>query len=73
MPMNNPELTPGKKLSDREKAALEKDNHRETMMAQEQAAKQREVDIRNGNNRPVVNTVADSILDKLKRGEFKTK
>lgn len=67
-PMNGP--YPGEKLSDRDKAALEKDNRRETQQAHEMAARQREIDMHEGRGGPVDQQIANGIKKKLEREEF---
>ena len=67
--MQMPELEPGKKLTDREKAALAKDNERMTKQAMEQARVQHEADIRSG-KRPAVVEVAEGLKERLQNEDF---
>jgi len=70
--MNTLNLEPGKQLTPGEKAALAKDNERESRETLQKARTQQETDIKAG-QRPVVAEVADSIKEKLQKGQFNKK
>lgn len=67
--MQTPQLEPGKKLTDSEKAALAKDNERISKQAAAQAHEQAEIDRRAG-RKPVVAEVAESIKERLQQEDF---
>ena len=71
--MEPPQIEPGAKLSDREKAALAADNEKISRDAQQAAAEQQERDRHEGHGRPVVQEVAESIERKLRGEEFDKK
>lgn len=62
------DLVPGQPMSDAQKEALAKSNMETSAEAHRQAAEHRARDLQNGgNDAPVTQVVADSILDKLKQ------
>jgi len=67
--MNQPQIGPGEKLSSRAKEALAKDNVRITQQAHEEAARQREVDMRMDSRTPM-KRLEESIKEKVQRGDF---
>jgi len=67
-----PELEPGKKLTDSEKAAIRKDNERISNQAKQAAYEHQDADIRGG-QRPVVQEVADRIKQRLQEGDISKK
>lgn len=71
--MEAPQVEPGQKLTDKEKAALAADNERISNDAQQAAADQLERDRAEGRVRPVVQDVAESVRRKLEGEEFEQK
>lgn len=71
--MPTPNLAPGEKMSNVQRAALARDNERETRQAMEMAGRQREEDMRSGRVKPVDQVIAEGIKGKLERGEFHKK
>ena len=59
-------VTPGQPMSEETRAALAKSNAEESATAQRLAAEQRARDMEQGNEKPLVASVADSVLEKLK-------
>ena len=65
------EIVPGRQLSEEEKSALMKSNIEASSEAQRLAAEHRARDMaEKGNEKPLAQSVADSIKDKLVREDF---
>lgn len=65
------EIVPGRQLSEEEKSALTKSNIEASSEAQRLAAEHRARDMaEKGNEKPLAQSVADSIKDKLVREDF---
>lgn len=62
--LNN--VVPGQQMTPEQKAALAKSNMEESATAHKMAADQRARDLAEGREAPLLPTIAESILDKLK-------
>lgn len=60
------EIVPGQPMTEKQRAELANANLAETNEAHRMAAEQRARDIAGGQEAPLLPTIADSILDKLK-------
>ena len=65
-------IIPGKELTPEQKEKLAKENLASTQEAERLAAEARERDIQQGKGEPVVNTIAESLKEKLENKEFQT-
>lgn len=68
--MTDPQIEPGKPLTNNEKLALAKDNERESRRAYDEAARQREIDARMGPPKDPVKIVAENLAERLRREDF---
>lgn len=59
-------IVPGQPMTDKQRADLAKSNSEETATAHRMAAEQRARDIAGGQEAPLIPTIAESILEKLK-------